>query len=86
MSLNLKYGRYGDDLYTLERGSNIFLRIEVGGTDTRMQMAHTNIRQRFRMRSGKLVALELQHRTKAKIFKHDILLGSTPRNIRNDTR
>ena len=34
MSLNLKYGRYGSDLYTWERGSNLLLRMEVGRTLT----------------------------------------------------
>ena len=65
MPLNLKYGRYGGDSYTWERGSNILLRIEVRGTDTRAQMAHTNIKQPFTMCFDKLVALELQYRTKA---------------------
>ena len=63
MSLNLKYGRYGGDLYTWERGSNILLRMEVGGTDTRVQMAYITIKQHFTTRSDKLVALEFQYRT-----------------------
>ena len=65
MSLNLKDGRYDDDTYTWERGSNITPRMEVNGTDTRVQMAHINIEQCFMTRSDKLVALELQYRTKA---------------------
>ena len=65
MSLNLEYRRYGGDLYTWERGSNLLPRMEVGGADTRVQMAHINIKQRFTTRSEKLVALELQYRTKA---------------------
>ena len=65
MSLNLKYERYGGDLYTWGRGSNILLRMDVRGTDTRVQMTHINTKQHFRLRSDKLVALELQYRIKA---------------------
>ena len=36
-----------------------------GGTDTRVQMTHINIKQCFTTRFNKLVALEFQYRTKA---------------------
>ena len=57
MSLKLKYGRYVSDSYTWERGSNILLRMEVGGADTSVQMAHINIKQCFTIRSDTRVAL-----------------------------
>ena len=31
MSFNVKYERYGDDSYILERGSNLLMRKDVGG-------------------------------------------------------
>ena len=53
--------------------------------DTRVQTAHTNTKQRLTTRSDKLVALELQYRTKASMC-NAISFQDRPKELARTTR